>query len=364
MNQTDKNEVAQASKNDIFLKLIFIIKYLKSKWIFILTTSIICALLGLAYSIFKKPVYNAECTFVLEDSGKGNSFGQYSSLASLAGINVGGGGIFEGDNIIELYKSRTMLEKALLSEVNIEGKEQTLIERYVSFNKLRDNWKKNDHISSINFEGDPNHFNRKQDSIITDIVDFFNKKLLNVDKLDKKLSIICVQFSSKDELFAKEFTNKLVERVNEFYVQTKTKKAYQNVQILQYQIDSIKSILNSSINGVASANDSNPNANPLISVLRTTSQKKQVDVQASLAIYSEIAKNLELSKISLRQETPLIQVIDRPILPLNKVQLKKFTGLLIGGVLGVLLAISYLAARFFFKEIYKLFKISDNYKWS
>ncbi|MBS1504585.1 MAG: exopolysaccharide biosynthesis protein, partial [Bacteroidetes bacterium] len=93
-----------------------------------------------------------------------------------------------------------------------------------------------------------------------------------------------MSFSSKDELFAKEFVGKLVQDVNDFYIQTKTKKTAQNVAVLQHQADSVKAVLDASINGVATASDENPNPNPLLLTLRVPSQKKQVDVQASGAV--------------------------------------------------------------------------------
>ena len=353
----DKNkESEEVSIKEIIFKLRLIIKYLKTKKIIILVFVLIGAGLGLAYSIVKKPIYKAVCTFVLEEGSKGG-LGQYAGLASMAGIDLGGmgggtNGIFQGDNILELYKSRLMLEKTLLSEVNISGKKQLLIERYISFNKLRARWKDENKINNISFTGDPNNFNRLQDSIITDIVYFFNKKSLTVDKIDKKLSIIKVEIASKDEVFAKEFNNKLVENVNDFYIQTKTKKSNQNVKVLQYQADSVKRVLNSSINGVASAIDATPNANPALLVLKVPSQKKQVDVQASTAIYSEIVKNLEISKLSLRQETPLIQVIDKPVLPLEKETIGKVKAVFIGGFLGCFVLLIFLGLKKLFKDFY------------
>jgi len=315
--------------------------YLKSKWLVILIISVVGGIAGVAYSIFKMPTYTAVCTFVLEEEGKGGALSQYAGLASIAGINLdnGGSGLFQGDNIIELYKSRLMLEKTLLSEVDFDGKKQMLIDRYVNFNELRSKWKKHDQIDSVSFNGDPEKFNRHQDSIITDIVNIFNKKYLTVLKPDKKLSIIDVGFRSTDELFAKEFINKLVETVNDFYIATKTKKSYQNVQVLQHQADSVKMALNTSISGVASASDAAPNANPLLLTLRVPSQKKQVDVQASTAVYGEIVKNLEISKINLRQEKPLIQIIDTPVLPLAVDKVGKIKGIIIGFILGGLIAI-------------------------
>jgi len=340
MNQEEQekkvNGTEGISVRDMFARFVSGIKYILSRWVPILILSVFGALAGLCYSIFQKPTYTAVCTFVLEETSKMGSLGQYSGLANLAGISLGGngGGIFEGDNILELYKSRLMIEKALLSEANFNGKNELLIDRYIDYYELRSKWKRKDQIDNINFAGDPEKFDRKQDSIITDLVKLFNKKVLNVTKPDKKLSIIDVYVNSKDELFAKEFTNKLVQTVNEFYIQTKTKKTSQNVQVLQHQADSVKAVLNSSISGVASAIDADPNANPQLLRLRVPSQKKQVDVQASSAVYGEIVKNLEISKISLRQEVPLIQIIDKPVLPLANDRVKIMPGIVFGFILG------------------------------
>jgi uncharacterized protein involved in exopolysaccharide biosynthesis len=329
------NNNDEISIRDVIGKIKAAIRYLKSKWSIILLFGVLGGIVGISYSYIKKPIYVANCTFVLDEESKGGGLGQYAGLASLAGIDIGGGnstGLFQGDNIIELYKSRLMIEKALLSKADFNGKSELLIDRYIDFNELRKAWKEKGNID-VNFNGDPTKFSRTQDSIINDFVELFNKKILNVTKPDKKLSIINVEVSSTDELFSKEFTNTLVQVVNDFYISTKTKKASQDVQLLQKQADSIRLILNSSISGVASAIDASPNANPLLLSLKVPSERKQIDVQASSAIYSEVVKNLEVSKMILRQETPLIQVIDQPILPLTVNRLSKLKGIIIGGIL-------------------------------
>jgi hypothetical protein len=359
MSQGDQekkiNNEDEISVSDILLKVRSGIKYLKSKWLTIFFIGILGGAIGLVYAIFKKPRYTAVCTFVLDEGSKGGALGQYAGLASLAGIDISGsggaGGIFQGDNILELYKSRSMIEKALLSEATFNNKNELLIDRYANFNNLRTIWKEKDHIDSISFTGNPDNFNRKQDSIITDLVETFNKKILSVTKPDKKLSIINVEVTTGDELFAKEFNNKLVQNVNNFYIQTKTKKTSQNVQILQRQADSVKSVLNSSISGVASAIDAAPNANPSLLSLRVPSQRKQVDVQASTAIYGEIVKNLEISKISLRQEMPLIQVIDKPVLPLYKSYVGKIKGMILGFIIASILTLIGLIAGRIYKRL-------------
>jgi hypothetical protein len=341
-----KNDTGDLSLRDLVAKARLLFIYIKSKTIIIIVAGVIGASLGYGYARLKKPVYTAECTFVLEEGGKGGGLGQYSGLASIAGIDVGGGGnIFQGDNILELYKSRSMIEKTLLTKVRFGSKDQLLIDRYIEFNRLRNKWDNNEATRGISFNGNSDEFSRVQDSIVTDIVNTFNTSFLFVTKPDRKLSIIDVDFSSKDELFAKKFTDQLVDNVNNFYVFTKTKKAQQSVLILQHQADSVRGRLDMSLNGVASSIDATPNANPNMVALRVPAQKKQVDVQANTAIYSEMVKNLETSKYSLRQETPLIQVIDRPVLPLSVNHLGKTKGAVIGFALSALLTIMLFVAK-------------------
>ena len=344
----------EISLKELILKLREWYRYLLSKWKTIVLAGILGGVLGLTYAWLKKPVYTATTTFVLEDEKGGGGLSQYVGLAAMVGIDLGGsgGGVFKGDNIMELYKSRTMLQKTLLTEADFDGKKQLLIDRFVEFNKLRKGWDKKEELRNIQFTGDPAKFSIKQDSLVGEIVKSINKNYLTVNKPDKKLSIIRVEVKAKDELFAKQFTDKLVANVNNFYVQTKTKKAMENLAVLQHQTDSVRRELNSAIGGVAVSVDANPNANPARQVLRVPSQRHTVDVQANTAILEELVKNLELAKVSLRRETPLIQVVDKPVLPLDNDRLRKAMGIILGGFLFGFLVLCYFSAKLFFKNIF------------
>ncbi len=343
-----KIEDDEISLKEVVLKFKELFYYLLSKWKLIVLAALFGGILGFLYAYFKKTIYTAECTFVLEEQGSGGGLGQYAGIASMVGIDLGGGGnngIFQGDNIIELYKSRSMITKTLLSSGDFNGKKELLIDRYIEFNKFRDKWADRSDLKNISFNIPEEKYTIKHDSIIGDIVKDIDKNYLTVTKPDKKLSIISVQVKSKDELFAKQFTDKIVENVNDFYVQTKTKKSFENLQILQKQADSVRRVLNYSIGGAAAAVDANPNANPALQILRVPSQRRQVDVQASSAIYGEVVKNLEIARISLRKETPLIQIVDKPILPLDKVKVGKIKGAFIGLFIGGFLSVFFLLGK-------------------
>lgn len=333
------------------------LSYLRSKWLIILLGCLLGVGLGYLYAKYKKPKYVAVSTFALEDATGGSGLGQMAGLASMVGIDIGGGGtggVFQGDNLIELYKSRNMIQQTLLSEVSIDQKKQLLIERYVEFNGLKAKWAAHPILKDIDFKvvSKNNQLVRAQDSILGEVVKEISRANLIVTKPDKKLSILKVQVTSKDEAFSKVFNDEIVKNVNEFYLFTKTKKSLQNVEILQHQTDSVKKELNGALAGMAKLTDANPNANPSRQILKVPSQRRQVDAQANTAILTELVKNLEMSKVSQRKEMPLIQMIDSPIFPLNKVVTTKTQGMLTGFFLaGFLVSILLLVRRGFLSMI-------------
>jgi len=349
------NEIPEKTNEVSFRELIHSLRdwlqFLLGKWLIILLFIIAGGILGLIFSVKSKITYMANCTFVLEeDSGGGGAgIGQLAGLASMVGLDLGGGGggVFQGENLLELYRSRMMITKTLLSTYQIDGKPTLLVDRYIQFNHLRETiWEDNPALQKINFiPGKNGKFSRVQDSLLTEFATEIDKKNLVVIKPDKKLNIIKVQLSATDEQFAKGFNDLIVKNVNDFYVQTKTKKSTVNLAIIQHQTDSVRRMLNGAISGVARSTDVNPNANASRQVLKVPSQLRQVDVQANTAILTELVKNLEISKVSLRKETPLIQVIDEPIYPLPAKRNGKAFSLVLGMFLSGFIGVIWLTTR-------------------
>ena len=319
--------------------------YLLSKWKIIIPFGIIGAALGVGYSFMQKPLYTASLSFALEDQQQNRVLGGALGLASQFGFDIGesGGGIFAGANLIELFKSRTMVEQTLLSPAIVDGKTISFAEMYIQNSKWREQWETNKDLKNIQFLPNANRlqFSRAQDSILGVIYKNITTAALNVEQKDKKVDIISIDVKSFNENFAKYFAEALAGVVSDFYISTKTHKAKLNMEILEKQTDSVRNELNGAITGVAMANDNTFGLNPALNVRRAPSARRQVDVQANTAILIELIKQLELAKVVFRKETPLIQIIDRPILPLRKEKFGKLKGLLIGGFLAGFLALFY-----------------------
>lgn len=338
MENTGKAQEEEISLKELILKMKEWWAYLWSKKLIIIAAGIFGGLLGLGYAFIKKPIYTATTTFVLETGEKSGGLGQFAGMASMMGIDLGGGGggIFQGDNILELYKSRKMIEKTLFGRVDSES-EELLIERFAKFNDLYKKWEKDPKIGVVAFKATDTSKKdasaRLKDSLITTVVEAINKTYLNVGKPDKKLSLVKVSTSAEEEVFAKRFNEELVKNVNDFYVQTKTKKSLENVAILQHKTDSVRAVMNGAIYKAVVIVDATPNLNPSRQVQRVAPvQKAQFSSETNKAVLSELVKNLEMSKISLLKETPLIQVIDEPFYPLKKEKLGKIKGIVLGSV--------------------------------
>jgi hypothetical protein len=329
--------------------------YFFSKWKIIVLAGFIGAALGLTYSFSKKPIYTATLTFALEDEKAGGGLGSALGLASSFGIDLGSGGgsIFTGSNLTELFKSRSMVEQTLMTPVTLNGKVISLAEMYIQNNKWRDSWNENPKFKNIQFlpETKRKYFTRVHDSILGVIYQNLSKGSLTVAQKDKKIAIISMDVTSTSELFSLKFCEALANQVGKFYVDTKSKKARINMEILERQTDSVRAELNGAITGVAVANDNTFMLNPALNVRRAPSVRRQVDVQANTAILTELVKQSELAKVTLRKETPLIQVIDRPILPLPNERFGKAKGLMMGGFLAGFFVILGLIVRKVFKDL-------------
>lgn len=343
----------EVSLKDIILKLRGWWRYLLSKWLIILFFGIAGAALGLTYAWIKKPKYAASLTFVLEEN-KGGGLSSYAGIASQMGIDLSGSsgiGVFSGDNIIEFLQSRFIVEKALLSPVNDNGKRISLATLYINVNDLRRKWKDDIGLQQINFPVDPDRskFSRLQDSVLNDLYQGIVKRNMVVEKPDKKSSFISVSCISADEIFSKVFTEQLVKEATDFYIDTKTKRSRRNVDLLAAKADSLERLLNKKTYSIAESEDLNQN--PIRRIATVSSELASRDRLVLQTIYGEVLKNLELSRMSMAQATPAIQIVDTPILPLKVVKTGKLKGFIAGLFLGVFLTIMVLTVRKIFKEV-------------
>ena len=335
------------------ISISFLYERLKD-WVFFLIDKKGIVILGtfcflfftVSYNYLTSPIYFARTTFVL-DSDNESSMGDLSSIASLAGINassfIDASSLFQIDNIQELYRSDKMIKKTLMSSVEELNDNFSLIELFVKAEKLEKKW------SSLGFDFKKMSLNktysRLEDSLTKEIIKTIKENYLFVKKPSRKTTILEIGFNHKNEKLAKNFNDNLVKIVNQFYNETKTLKTGSNLKILQRQSDSVKNILDTSIMILAETDQRIPNPNPISKINLVPYQKAMIDVQANSTIYQELIKQLELAKVTHRNKSPLIQIIDEPIYPLENSRWKLIKTLIYGMCFGLGITILSLSIK-------------------
>jgi hypothetical protein len=258
------------------------------------------------------------------------------------GIDMGGnnpGGIFKGESLVQLFKTRGQIERTLLREVEIiEGEKPEVLANAVFRNSKLS---KKAVFEGITFTSDRSQFTPLQDSLLMLLHEEVRDEMLQVVKPENKLSIILLSITGRDKNLARALAVTAVNNTAEFYVETLSKKARLNLEVLRREADSVNSVLNGNLG--SSAYYSDININPGRASLGVSQNRSLIDLQVSVALYGEIIKNLKLAEIGLRKETPLIQLVDMPSFPLPQVGFRWWEFAMGGLALSLVLVLVVLA---------------------
>jgi len=332
---------------DILIKLSEYQTYLFNKKFTIIAVSGLFFVLGILYALSSDKKYTAELTFVVEgQQGSGGTLGAMSGMASQFGFDIGGSSssTFSQNNILELLKSRGVVEAALMQHRKVNKTEDLLIEHYLHLNKIKDSWKTNNEFTPVSFHG---ILTLNNDSVSGDIWKSIIEDKLVVELQSDEANIINLSYTSVDDEFAKMFVETLIEQMSKMYITYQTAQASNTLSFLNNRADSVFMELEIAEEEFAKVKDINQRIVKASGRLKELQLMRRVEVLN--AMYLEIVKNLELSKLTLLNQTPIIQIIDKPILPLEE-EFKSKTAL---GLLGVFLG-GFLSLIFFiFRKLFK-----------
>ena len=297
----------------------------------------LCGLLGLAlpliYRALQKPAYAASTTFILEE--KSATGGGLAGIASQVGLDLGslgsGSSLFTGDNILDIIKSRVIIEKVLLTPIS-GNSGKTLADLYLEFSGMGEKLP-----APVSFAIPSVAHTVYQDSVLYVMYDQIAKKMVSVDRLNKKGTIFKIVTVSQNQVFSKNFAERLLNETTSYYVNVKTSNAAANVKRLQARGDSLLRVLNAKSYNTASFQILDPNV--AFKSMSVPAEVSSRDKSIVFSIYAEVTKNLEMSRIALVSQTPVIQLLDVPKYPLMDDRKSYLFLGLVGFIAGIFAAI-------------------------
>jgi hypothetical protein len=356
-NQYNSLPEDQFSFNDIVKKLVSFKNLIVRNW----KTLVLAIILGTAGGyIFeritrKPPIYIAKIVFNMENGGGGGAGGGLQDLASAFGINganSASAGLFSGDNFIELLKTKNLYNRAILSRVNVYGKNYIFGNYYLQKSGiLKDELEDDVEMQTFKFIHD------KYDSATTNehskvrLVQNYLMPYTVVANDSKKASFLSLAVTSRNDTLSYVWANLYLKVVTDFYKETKTQKTRELRDLIKHRVDSLKHELYRTQGEAARYADQNQQI--IVQEGLIQQQRLQTNSGQLQGMYFEALKNLDNLNFSMAKETPLLSRIDDAELPISPEPDPTKKGVIIGSIIGLLLAVIYVAFKESLREINK-----------
>ena len=131
--------------------------------------------------------------------------------------------------------------------------------------------------------------------------------------------------------------------MSRMYISYQTKQSTNTISFLQNRADSVFVELEKAEQEFARVKDINQR------IIKASGRLKELQLMRNVEVlntmYLELVKNIEVSKLTLLNQTPIIQVIDKPILPLEDTKMSTLLVLLITIFISTTCSVIYFVLR-------------------
>jgi len=315
---------------------------LKRIWYLIVIVCCISSGLGFLGSFYSKKQYVAKSTVMLESS-KGGSMSGAMALASQFGmLGSSSSSAITEDKLIEIIKTETIIKSALLEKATIDSTSDLLANHFIDLFGYKEEWKNNNSLKDFRFKNSGENLTVEENGVLKIFYGKIIKDFIIIEK--SKSGIISINIETPNELFSKCFNEHLVNAATHFYVDRITEKGRKSLEIVQKRVDSTAIALREAEFTLARWRDASNRLVKAQGMIEEGRLRRNVEIQNTL--YLEGAKRLEIAKYSLLDETPFLQTIDKPDLPLGqKTGISAMKGIFLGFILGFILSGGYIFIR-------------------
>jgi uncharacterized protein involved in exopolysaccharide biosynthesis len=336
------------SVNINFSALILILR--KEKWI-ILIISTIFTIIGFYFAFSIKEEFISEGKILPEVQSKGGTIGQFAGLAALAGVdlsNAGGGSdAIRPDLYPDVLKSTPFFLSLFNTKITNKHNKEQLFETYYLKDILDGKIKKED--QTLKFPTSSNYIalNRQTEKNIADL------KYRITCNYDKKTGVIVITVKMPDPVVAANVAHFSMNYLTNYIVNYRTEKQNRDLEYIAEKLAAAKGKYYSNQTKKASYTDQMP-----LSALRLQSadlgrERIESEYKISSSFYNSLLQKYEEAKLKMQQETPVIKILEPPVVPNLKSEPKKSLVIIASMFLGF--SISFIFALIYKKNYKKIF---------
>ena len=323
--------------------------------------SVVFALLGVIFALSSTNIYTATTTFIPKGKSSGSVGGSLGSLASLAGISLGG--MSGGDSEIPptmypmVLNSIPFLEKTLLLEVPLNGqnivmKEYLLTQMY---------FKESNSFDFLNFLkkytiGLPallkgkifakmNALPSAAENITIKRLTYEDEQLFNYLKglvtisVDKKEGFITLSVQDKDPQVAAIIAQNTQHLLQQEVIDFKIKNAQELLTFTETLYTEKKVAFEALQDELASFRDQHQNISS--GLFENKLSRLESELAIASAVNEELAKQVEQARIQVSKDTPIFTIIDPVVIPNQRTSPKRTLIVLGFTFLGFFLGLGY-----------------------
>ncbi len=331
----EKKDIVSIDFNALF-KIIW-----KEKvWIILIT--LLFAIRGVYYALTAREEFVSTGKILPEYQSKSGGLGQFAGLASLAGIDVssaagGGSDAIRPDLYPDVLKSTPFFLDLFKIKVKTkDNKEMTFSQFYDTF--VLDNDIKQEN-TKIKFPTSNQYItvSYQTEKNLKDL----RERISAV--IDKKSGLITVTVKLPDPVVATIITDYGMNFLTNYITNYRTEKAKRDLNFLAGRLDAAKGKYYTNQAQKAQYSDQYQLSMMKLQAADLQRERIESEYKISSTFYNTLLQKYEEAKLKLQQETPVIKVLEPPVVPNKRSEPKRaiivILNAFLGGILGVILGL-------------------------
>lgn len=345
MSVTETRKVARVEDNEIEIRLSDIFQFLKDGRRTVVIWGAVFLVIGAIYAFSKPNQYTVEITVMPEIQSKGASLGGLSSLAGLAGIDIGNMTSIDAmrpdiyPNVLQSVPFALQLLKQPIYSQLLE--KETTLQTFLE-EQGRQSWLGSLLSSSASEEDqvplpDPQNrskvlqITKKQEELIRAVHGAVTAAY------DKKTGVITVTTTLPDPVVAATVARLSLEYLTSYISGYRTEKSRNQVVFLTKQTKEANERYQKAEYALSMYRDRNRYLN--LSTAKIEEQRLQANFILSQTLFNELTKQLELAKVKVAEESPVFKTLEPARIPLRKSGPKRMITIagfiMVGAIIGI-----------------------------